>query len=152
MIWRDHVFMHPDLKWLKQSGFGIRSTRPSEWQKKKMKMWKYVQVGGLLFFRGWSYCLPKKVNCQKKQKRIADSFQVTLGLSVTNNPQYHQLSFSNNRKLQRNYTWKKIIVAIQKDCVRSRDLIIEYRIVQRKRNVILTICAQKRVRVAQHVL
>ena len=52
--------------------------------------------------------------------------------------QYHQLDFSNNRKLQRTYTWKQIIVAIQKDCVRSRDL-IEYRIVQkRRRNVTLT--------------
>ena len=66
-----------------------------------------ICAGWWLAVLSWMILLPSQkgeLSKEAKNARIADSFQVTLGLSVTNNPQYHQLSFSNNRKLQRTYT------------------------------------------------
>ena len=60
-----------------------------------------ICAGWWLAVLSWMILLPSQkgeLSKEAKNARIADSFQVTLGLSVTNNPQYHQLSFSNNRK------------------------------------------------------
>ena len=70
-----------DLKWLNQSDFGIRSTRPCKWKKRKIKNVLICAAGWWLVVLLWMIFLPSQegeLSKEAKNARIANAVQVTL--------------------------------------------------------------------------